>query len=34
MRIGLLIPCFIDAFAPQVGIAALELSSGSAEQAH
>jgi L-lactate dehydrogenase complex protein LldE len=25
MRIGLFIPCFIDAFAPEVGIATLEL---------
>ena len=25
MRIGLFIPCYIDAFAPEVGIATLEL---------
>jgi L-lactate dehydrogenase complex protein LldE len=25
MRIGLFIPCYIDAFFPQVGIATLEL---------
>jgi L-lactate dehydrogenase complex protein LldE len=25
VRIGLFIPCFIDAFAPEVGIATLEL---------
>ena len=25
MRIGLFVPCFIDAFAPEVGIATLEL---------
>jgi L-lactate dehydrogenase complex protein LldE len=25
MRIGLFIPCFIDAFFPEVGIATLEL---------
>lgn len=25
MHIGLFIPCFIDAFAPEVGIATLEL---------
>ena len=25
MRIGLFIPCFIDAFFPEVGVATLEL---------
>jgi L-lactate dehydrogenase complex protein LldE len=25
MRIGLFIPCFVDAFFPEVGVAALEL---------
>jgi len=30
MRIGLFIPCFIDAFFPEVGIATLELLEGMA----
>jgi L-lactate dehydrogenase complex protein LldE len=25
MRIGLFIPCYIDAFSPEVGVATLEL---------
>ena len=28
MRIGLFIPCFIDAFFPEVGVATLELLEG------